>query len=121
MITLACELGALTEIPGGCWESHSRGKNWMAAIHKDPRAPGGLGRAFWEKAKGDYYYLIPANLNLPCPIEIGADYYTGSGHKQPTRWYGVIVESTADHITIEECGTASAAIKRAAITIQSAQ
>ena len=61
----AIEFGALSECP--VWESHKRGKNWCAAITPDPKSPGGLARDFWEKAKGDYYYLVPTAPIAPGP------------------------------------------------------
>jgi len=104
------ELGALTDAPVYC--SHRRGKNWMAVISKDPKGPGGLRRRFLANARGQYYYMVEG-LKVGDPVEFGADYYTSSGHRDPERWYGVVIELTADHIVIERYSTAVQAIEAA--------
>jgi hypothetical protein len=95
------------------WCAHRRGKNWLAFISEDPRAPGGLKRVFWERGRGRFYYIIPRNLECPCPVEWGGDYYTASGHKDPGRTYAVLVELTEDEAVFEVCGSPREAIQRA--------
>lgn len=116
---LKIEDGALVTVPSGCWESHSRGKNWLATISVDASKPGGLDRDFAAKAKGDSYYLLPS-LNPGDAIEFGADYYSGGGRKTPTRWYGFVVqilESTGINgdagrwLIVRECASGKAAVK----------
>lgn len=117
METFAVELGALTVVP--VFEHHKRGKNWLAVIHKDPTAPGGLGRKFANRARGEYYYLV-VDIKVGDVIEFGADYYTGSGHKSAQRYYGVVRDITDDSLTIEEAPTAAAAFKLAVRSTQPA-
>lgn len=105
------EQGAITNVP--CWESHSRGKNWMAVITTSPSSPGGLEREFAAKAKGDAYYLTPA-LSVGDAVEFGADYYSGSGRKQTERWYGFVVAVAEDAILLRPCATGKAACKAGA-------
>jgi hypothetical protein len=82
--------GALTQAP--CWETHKRGKNWLARICVSPSSPGGLGRDFADKAKGDSYYIIPDGwLSVGDAVEFGADYVSGGGRTTRDRWYGFVV------------------------------
>lgn len=115
-VTLKVELGALTELPvmDGriLWESHKRGRNWMAVISKDPQAPNGLARSFFKPARGDYFYILPADLKVGDPLEIGADYYSGGGHPARRRWYGYVVAVADDAVVVQECATAAAAIRQ---------
>jgi hypothetical protein len=92
------EQGAMTEVP--IYESHQRGKNWLAVIVKDPKAPSGLSRRFMERARGKYYYLVE-NINTGDAVEFGADYYTSSGNKRTRRVYALVTEKTSDHIIFE--------------------
>jgi len=102
------EDGALTRVP--CWESHSRGKNWMAVIGVNPSAPGGLDRSFAPKAKGDCYYIVPS-LEVGDAVEFGGDYYSGRGRPSRERWYGYVVRVDAAMLVLHDCGTGKAAIK----------
>lgn len=108
MATFAVAYGALTQVP--VYESHKRGKNWMAVIAPDPRSPGGLARTFLPHARGEYYYLIEA-LKPGDVVEFGADYYTSSGRKSAARWYGVVRNVTEDKVEIEQAPTATQAFK----------
>ncbi len=114
-MTLKIELGALSKVPSGCWETHKRGKNWCAEIHKDPQSPGGLGRKFWEKAKGEYYYMVPSGLKPGAVLEFGADYYTGSGNPQRTRVFAVVSAVAENGLSIETFDTSAQAFKAASI------
>lgn len=118
-IALRVEDGALASIPRGYWESHSRGKNWMALISSDPTKPGGLDRTFTQKAKGDLYYMLPFWMAGDA-VEFGADYYSGGGRKSPKRWYGFFVRSfdgenydgeATSYVVLRACSTAKEAIK----------
>lgn len=109
--TFATENGALTEVP--VWERHKRGRNWAAVIAKDPRAPGGLARAFLPRAHGEYFYMVEG-LRPGVAVEFGADYYTTSGRKQSDRWYGAVVEVRADAVVVEPASSGRAAVERAA-------
>jgi hypothetical protein len=95
------------------WCNHRRGKNWLASISEDPRAPGGLKRVFWERGRGRFYYIIPRQLDLPLPMEWGGDYYTSRGHKDPHRTYAVLIEITKNEAVFEVCASAREAIQRA--------
>jgi hypothetical protein len=111
VVSLRMEHGALLEVP--CYESHSRGRNWAAVICIDPSSPGGIGRTFWKRARGEFYYLIPADLRPPVPVEFGADYYTVSGRKKPHRVYGVILSISQGALTLQICQSAREAVERA--------
>jgi hypothetical protein len=74
--------GALTTVP--VWDGE--GRNWCATIAHDPAANGGLACAFWRKAKGEYYYLLPESLPCGTAVEFGADY-----RAERNRWYGYVV------------------------------
>lgn len=93
------ENGAAREVP--LFETHRRGRNWMARVQLDPSAPGGLRREFFERAHGDYYYLIPpGSLSVGDAVEFGADYYSGSGRKSARRWYGVVAAVSEDRVEL---------------------
>ena len=112
-LDLSVEENALTSVPYGCWKSHNRAKNWLATIAVDPSKPGGFDRVFHAKARGDYYYLID-RLNVGDAIEFGADYYSGSGRKSPTRWYGIVIRKTNTMLVVKQTTTGKAACKAAA-------
>lgn len=107
------EVFCLTEVP--VWENHSRGKNWMAAITRDPSAPSGLDRKFFPMAKGEgvYYRLDQEIAPVPFPVEFGADYYSGSGRKNASRKYGVVVRIARSEFLWVETVTAIQACKLA--------
>jgi len=107
------DAGALTEVPDGLWQTHKRGRNWFATITVDPGSPGGLARSFAAKAKGDYFYVLPTLL-VGEAIEFGADYYTGSGKKSASRWYGYVVSVSPERVVLHECSTGKAAVKAGA-------
>lgn len=110
LLILPIEEGALTKAP--VWESHKRGRNWLAIIKLDPASPGGLERHFVTRAHGDYYYmadeLVPGQ-----PIEFGADYYTSGGRKNSTRRYYLIVERNEGALFLRPCSTGKEACKAA--------
>lgn len=103
-ITIPIERGAITKVPVYC--EHARGRNWAATIQLDPRSPGGLRRDFWERARGDYYYLVPEGISPGVAVEFGADYYTGSGRQQRSRWYGYVVAIHSNRIVLHPCADA---------------
>jgi hypothetical protein len=106
------EEGALSQVP--VWESHRRGKNWMAVIDRlDPKSPGGVARSFAEKAKGSFYYVLPP-LSIGDAVEFGADYYTGSGKPSRDRWYGYVVRLDPDRLVLHKCSSAATALKAGA-------
>jgi hypothetical protein len=91
------------------YETHKRGKNWMAIIAASPIAPGGLDRTFLRRGNGDYYYIV-SDLQPNTPVEFGADYYSARGKKSTKRWYGVVKTISPGSITIEECSSGRDAI-----------
>ena len=91
------------------WESRRGGRNWLAVIAANPRAPGGLDRRFLERGRGEYLYLLPRDLRQGRPVEFGADL----GHER-NRWYGVVVAVSDSEITLERHRTARAACAAAA-------
>lgn len=110
IVAFKVEDGALVEAP--VYEGHKRGKNWFAVIESDPKAPGGLKRAFQRTGNGRYYYIVDeAALHIGDAVEFGADYYTTSGSKNATRWYGVVAAISPDRLYLGKYGTAAQAIK----------
>lgn len=110
--TYKIEDGAMVEVP--VYETHSRGKNWMATIEADPSAPGGLAREFVKTGRGRYYYIVDASL-VGKAVEIAGDYISGGGNRSHRRWYGVVRSVTDSEITIEQFETPSLAIKAARV------
>jgi len=111
-VKIPLEMGALTDAP--VYEPHRRGKNWFAKITLDPKAPGGLRREFAPRARGEgNYYILPKDWGPGTPVEFGADYYTGSGRRSPTRWYGVITKVTSNFLELKEAGSAKEAVAQA--------
>jgi hypothetical protein len=105
---LPIEEGYLTEAP--VFETHKRGKNWMALISNDPKSPGGIGRKFFERGNGKYIYDTSA-VELYMPLEFGADYYSGGGNKQACRRYGVVLVKQENRLEIQLCKDATEAIQ----------
>jgi hypothetical protein len=108
--TYKIEDGAMVEAP--VYETHQRGKNWMATIEADPAAPGGLAREFVKSGRGRYLYIVGPEV-VGKAVEIAADYTSSGGKRRPKRWYGVVRSVTDSEITIEECETSAAAIAAA--------
>ena len=69
-----------------CYEKHRRGKNWVATVVRNLKAPGGLERRFWKKGFGRYY-IIPNNISIGDFLEFGGDYYSSSGKPDRNREY----------------------------------
>ncbi len=106
-IDITIENGALCSAP--VWETHSRGKNWMAIIQVDPRSPGGLKRDFADKAKGDCYYMLPS-LAVGDAVEFGGDYISGGGKKTENRWYGFVVKVEPTYLVLRKCAGGKSAV-----------
>jgi hypothetical protein len=104
------EDGAMVEAP--VYESHARGKNWMATIEADPAAPGGLAREFIRNGRGRYLYIVGPEV-VGKAVEIAADYTSSGGKRHPKRWYGVVRNVTDSEIVIDGFATADEAIKAA--------
>lgn len=107
---------ALMEAP--VWESHKRGKNWMAVISRDATKPSGLEREFIPVARGEgRYYLggldIAHRNPVPFPVEFGADYYSGSGKRHADRVYGVVRAIRKDGLDFTRTATAYQACRLA--------
>lgn len=95
------------------WESHQRGKNWMAVITTDPASPGGYARQFCARGKGAYYYIVDPSI-IGKAVEFGADYYSGRGVRRPLRYYGVVLSLTDSEIRIRQHDTGRQACRAAA-------
>lgn len=104
------ENGALLDAP--VYESHQRGKNWMAVITCDPASPGGYARDFCKRGNGAYYYIVDQSI-VGKAVEFGGDYYSGSGRKSSHRFYGVVLSLTDSAIRIREYDTGRQACKAA--------
>jgi hypothetical protein len=106
----AVENGALLDAP--VYETHKRGKNWMAVIASDPGSLGGTRREFCKRGNGAYYYIVTPEL-VGKAVEFGADYYSGSGNKSARRYYGVVLSLTDTEMRIRKYNTGRAACKAA--------
>ena len=99
------EIGRLLDvyayaIEDGCvenldYETHKRGKNWIATVKPDRGAPGGLDRFFWVHGSGRWYKA--PSLAAGDVIEMGGDYYTGRGIKKTDRRYILVVRVEAGY------------------------
>jgi hypothetical protein len=103
---------ALMGVP--VWESHKRGKNWMAEISVNHTKPGGLERVFFEKAKGEACYVLAEDLAPGVALEFGADYYSGGGRRSSKRWYGYVVRIEPDALVLHKCESGPGACKEGA-------
>lgn len=106
-VEFAVESGALVAAP--VWSNHQHANNWMAVISVDPLSPGGLGRRFMPKAKGDYYYIINS-LRVGDAVEFSGDV---SGSIARTRWFGFVRSISKITVVLEHTDTAKQAIKLA--------
>ena len=96
------------EIEDGCidqsdinYENHKRGRNWIATVQNNKKAPGGYDRDFWDRASGSYKE-IPENLKAGDKIEVAADYSTASGSRRPDREYYKVISVTGTKLTLSE-------------------
>ena len=81
------------------YESHRRGKNWVATVERNLKSPGGLDRDFWDR-RGDRAF-IPEDLTPGQWIEMAGDYYTGGGGRTPNRKYFRVVAITDEALHVE--------------------
>lgn len=88
-------------IPNLSHHDHKRAKNWVAIVHRDLTAPGGLARTFLTRAH-DGRVVVPDNLADGMALEMAGDYYTGDGKKVPNRAYHRITCAEVDFIETEE-------------------
>lgn len=72
------------------YESHRRGKNWIAYVRPNRAAPGGLDREFWKHGSGAWF-LMPRKAKPGDIIEMGGDYYTARGNARRDRRYVMVV------------------------------
>jgi hypothetical protein len=72
------------------FETHSRGKNWIATVNRDKKQPGGLARRFWGRASAGYK-AVPADTEVGDIMEVAADYYTSTGRRRESREYHEVV------------------------------
>jgi hypothetical protein len=106
------ENSALLDAP--VYESHSRGKNWLAVITCDPTSPGGYARKFCKAGRGVYYYIVDQSI-VGRAVEFGGDYYSGSGHKHVNRFYGIVISLTDTEIRVQKYDTGRQACKVAEV------
>lgn len=83
------------------WESHKRGRNWVATVHFDPSAPNCLARSFWNRGSGSYVAVSPS-LAVGEVLEFGADYYTCGGTRHERRKYRRVLAITDREIVLRE-------------------
>jgi len=103
VLTWTLKAGAFDQSQAA-YESHQRGKNWVATVVFAPMQPGGLDRDFWKRGSGSYVQppseLAPGNF-----IEVASDYYSGSGRKNASRHYFRVLAVAADRIIVRESGS----------------
>lgn len=105
------------DLEDGCvanlsYESHSRGKNWVATVTPNRAAPGGLDREFWKHGS-DKWYAAPSTLKAGDIIEMGGDYVSGRGNKTRDRRYVLVVRVEEGHIVGAFLGKDPPSTKRA--------
>lgn len=88
------------------FETHKRGKNWLAVISRDPKSPGGISRSFMERGHGEYAY-IAENIPVGSALECGADYYSGGGNPSRNRTYWLLTARTPSKWVLAEYETSS--------------
>lgn len=71
------------------YESHKRGKNWVATVQPNRAAPGGLDRLFWAHGSGAWY-KAPATFYRGDVVEMGGDYYSARGNVSRDRRYVLV-------------------------------
>jgi hypothetical protein len=91
-------------IDNDLYESHQRGKNWIAYVVPDRRATGGLRRQFWRRTS-DTWYTFPRPPQPGDVIEIAGDYYGCNGKPQHDRRYVLVVRAQTDHFVGYPLGT----------------
>jgi hypothetical protein len=79
------------------YESHKRGRNWMATVTADKTKPGGLARSFWDKGTTSWRKL-PAGLMAGDVVEVAGEYVTGGGRNDKDRIYIRIVAVEAGRL-----------------------
>jgi len=79
------------------YETHKRGRSWIATVKKDRRAPGGLSREFWSRGSGKWAEM-PLELGAGDVLEFAGDYYSGSCRKNASRKYVKVIVVTDDYI-----------------------
>lgn len=95
--------GAVDQDCLGPYQSHQRGKNWIARVVHNVRAPGGLGREFLPRIRGRYYEFL-GFVNPGDYLEVGGDYYSGRGIKYPARRYLRVLEVSPNEVIFREAG-----------------
>ncbi|WP_375274357.1 hypothetical protein [Methylorubrum thiocyanatum] len=104
-LTLPIDGGAITT---PAYESHSRGKNWVARLTGPNAAK--MDRTFLDM-RGRIVDL--GDVQRGDCIEVGADYYNARGAKRPYRDYYVVISRSETELVLEEHDTAAQVIKAA--------
>lgn len=92
---ISCEDGVVAQEDLGSYESHRRGKNWVAIVAPDRSQPGGLSRVFLDRPRQEY---VAADFEEGDILEIASDYTKASGKKSYNREYVLICQIAADTI-----------------------
>lgn len=88
-------------------------REWLARIELEPKAPGGLGREFAGRGRGDFRFVL-GEIGAGDAVEFGSyDISSRGKHRYEERWYGAVLERTNSSIRIERYPDARAAITRA--------
>lgn len=103
------------ELDGGSFENpayvhHKRGKNWAAILTGKNAA--NMQRQFL-KSHGATVDID--GLPVGTVLEVGGDYITSGGNRQPDRRYWRIIELTDEQMTVENHPSAAKALKAARV------
>lgn len=96
--TLIIENGVIENIN---YESHKRGKNWVAIVAKNRSKPGGLERNFLDRVRGPY--VRPNGITAGTFLEFAGDYYSCGGHRSEKRKYYKVLDVSETEIRMDSC------------------
>ena len=87
------------------YESHKRGKNWVATVERNLQAIGGLDRDFWKQRR--QYATVPDDIAPGQWIELGGDYcsvwsWLGGGNASRNRKYFRVGVVSDEVLEVEE-------------------
>ncbi|EHP77558.1 hypothetical protein [Methylorubrum extorquens] len=106
-LTLAIDGGAITT---PSYESHRRGKNWIARLTGPNAAK--MEREFLDMRRR---IVDLGDVQRGDAIEVGLDYYNARGAKRPDRDYYVVLSRSETELALEEHATAAQVIKAARV------
>lgn len=90
--------GVFLQSDVGVYETHNRGKNWVAVVEADRNAPGGLARDFLGRGRGEK--VEADEIEAGDQLEVAGDYYTMKGRKSPSRSYVRVLAVEDDRMLV---------------------